>query len=46
MKHVVNTFGLFLLLLGFVIAADTAWGLGFDVSSNCLLVYEFYRIST
>ncbi|OXD00637.1 hypothetical protein CA161_19765 [Vibrio parahaemolyticus] len=26
MKHVINVFGLFLLLLGFVMAADTAWG--------------------
>ncbi|HIF9208501.1 TPA: permease [Photobacterium damselae] len=26
MKHVINVLGLFLLLLGFVMAADTAWG--------------------
>ncbi|MCV3265090.1 hypothetical protein OGZ01_31440 (plasmid) [Vibrio harveyi] len=26
MKHVINIIGLFLLLLGFVMAADTAWG--------------------
>ncbi len=26
MKHVVNVFGLFLLLLGFAMATDTAWG--------------------
>ncbi|EHY9845497.1 MULTISPECIES: hypothetical protein [Vibrio] len=26
MKHVINIIGLFLLLLGFVMAADTVWG--------------------
>lgn len=26
MKHVANVFGLFLLLLGFAMATDTAWG--------------------